>query len=100
MTEKEKQGREHAAAWKSSGLTQREYCERNGVRRSTLAYWSSRIKAEREANGFVEIGKVAGVAGSGSGTIEVLVADRYRVRLSSGFSADALSRVLEVLEGR
>ena len=100
MTEKGKQGREHVAAWKSSGLSQREYCERTGMPRSRLAYWSSRIKAAREATGFVEIDKLASVAGSGSETIEVLVADRYRVRLSSGFSADALSRVLEVLEGR
>lgn len=101
MTDKQKQGRAKVAAWKSSGLSQREYCERSGVSRSTLAYWSSRVNAEKISSGFVEIEDPSASTGGGDAVpIEVLVGDRYRVRLAGGFSAEALKRVLQVLESR
>lgn len=100
MTEKERVGREHVAAWRASGLSQREYCERNSLSRSTLGYWSSKTHREG-ASGFVEIHSDDQSGPQRPGTeIELLVGRHYRLRLSEGFSVQALSRVLEVLEQR
>ena len=101
MTQKEQHGREHVAAWRESGLTQREYCSRNGLSRSALGYWSRKIDTEGKGNGFVEIHSAHETArGSSSDAVELLIGERYRLRLSEGFSPQTLARVLEVLEGR
>lgn len=101
MTQKEQHGREHVGAWRESGLTQREYCSRNGLSRSALGYWSRKIDSEGKGGGFVEIRSVHdGEAGNGSDAIELVVGERYRLRLGEGFSPQTLARVLEVLEGR
>ena len=34
------------AAWLTSGLTQRAFCEREGLKRPTFDYWRRRIKPE------------------------------------------------------
>ena len=37
------------AAWKRSGLSAHEFAAREGVARSTLYWWSSQLKRQREA---------------------------------------------------
>jgi len=47
----------HISGWKSSGLTQRAYCEREGLSLTSLAYWSPRVrKSARGYAGAVESG--------------------------------------------
>ncbi|MGH9440171.1 MAG: IS66 family insertion sequence element accessory protein TnpA [Terriglobia bacterium] len=101
MTEKQRRGREHVAAWKASGLRRREYCRRNGLSLSTLCYWSSRVNGESKAGGFVEVVARAGVEPpERCEHIELFVRDRYRLSVGDGFRAEVLSRVLDVLERR
>jgi hypothetical protein len=38
--------RGHSEAWELSGLTQREYCERNGVSLKNLGNWRAQLKRE------------------------------------------------------
>ncbi len=40
--------------WKESGLTQKAYCEKIGIKRTTFANWVGRSK-EKPANGFITI---------------------------------------------
>jgi transposase-like protein len=42
----------------------------------------------------------AGPSAHGAGTIEIEVADKYRIRVGSGIDEQALRRVLDVLERR
>jgi hypothetical protein len=52
--EKQNRRREHIAAWKSSGLTQREYARNNGVNMNTFAYWLSKERNFRNQK-FIEV---------------------------------------------
>lgn len=101
MTEKERIGREHVAAWRASGLTQRRYCEEHEYSRSSLGYWSWKINNEKRTDGFVEV-PIAGnsTAESATTVVELCVGERYRLRIAEGFSAQALRRVLDVIEPR
>jgi predicted DNA-binding protein (UPF0251 family) len=38
--------------WKESGLTQKAYCEKIGIKRTTFANWVNRSK-EKPDNGFI-----------------------------------------------
>ena len=35
----------HVAAWRGSGLSQREYCDRHGLVKGTMSHWVWRLKA-------------------------------------------------------
>jgi hypothetical protein len=102
-------------AWQQSGLSQREYCQREGVNPSTLSRWrqrwldqqASREVAERQSlkgRGpepcWVEVTACAGLGGDGlvSGHFEVLVRGGRAIRLDPSFDAFGLRRLVEVLE--
>lgn len=42
-------------AWRSSGLSQNEYCKTLGLRRTTFANWVSRNKHKKVASNFVRV---------------------------------------------
>ena len=41
--DKRTQWQEHMERWQSSGLTQADYCGRNGLKLSTFRYWRKRL---------------------------------------------------------
>lgn len=101
MTEKEQRGRQHVAAWRASGLSQREYCDHHNLSRSALGYWSWKVNAEKKDGEFVEVHSTGRGRAGGSGTsIELFVGPGYRVRLGEGFSTEALKHLLDVIEAR
>lgn len=101
MTEKEKRGREHVAAWKASGLTQRRYCEGHHYSRSVLGYWSWKINNEKQVGSFIEVSTGGNRrVDSSEAMVELDVGDHYRLRLTDGFSSAAVKRLLDVLESR
>lgn len=99
MSKKEQRGRQHVEAWRASGQTQKQYCDQHGLSRSTLAYWSSKINSEIKPSDFVEIHH-DGRAPAAGGVVELVVNDRYRLRIGEGFSAEAVKRLLDVIEHR
>lgn len=101
MTQKEQQGRDHVAAWRASGLTQRRYCEQHHYSRSSLGYWSWKINQEKRGGGFVEV--LSGgnrQDGCSPGPVELYVGERYRLRLTEGFSSQVVKQLLDVIEQR
>jgi len=102
--------RQRVEAWKSSGLTAKEYAAKAGVDPGTLAHWKWQFGVEARARGapapspaFVEV--VAASAGwsspaGSSEPIEVLLVSGVRIRLPPDFEAAALRRVLDAVEGR
>jgi hypothetical protein len=102
--------------WRSSGLSQREFCRRHGL---AMATFNRRVKAllgesvpscrasqpSVEAAGWLEVRlSPSGVRrmdeseSLGEG-FEVVLASRRRVRLGPQFDAEGLRRLLVVLEG-
>jgi hypothetical protein len=111
MTEKEcaKQRRRYrsraeadqlAAEFESSGLTQREFCERRGVALKSLARYLRRYRGQSVAAAaephWVSV-EVAGAEAAGSG-LRVALPGGRRIEVERGFDAATLGRLVLSLE--
>ena len=104
----------HVRAWRESGETAPEYCERLGLKLGSLRYWASRIRRDVDAaltSPPVRMARVVrateaptapstptpkSIASAGS---IVIAAGEFRVEVGAGFDEATLSRVLGVLAG-
>ena len=93
---------EKLEAWKKrrrdfqkSGLSRKAYCERTGIKESTLDYWFSRIRKLERTNGLVEIHPVA---------VQTPIADlvvtkgKYRIEVNGSTGVALLAETLKALE--
>ena len=98
----------HVSAWGRSGLTQREYCKRQGLGEWSFSAWKRRLaKRSPAAFSFVPVAvRDQAVAGSATfsqrrqQSLALVVGDRYRVEVGDGFSSETLTRLLAVLGRR
>jgi transcriptional regulator with XRE-family HTH domain len=99
--------RQHWVRWQKSGLTQREYCARQGLSRSSFNNWKQKLASEESVGliptsagqlQVVEVGHVAAAAGP-SLTL-ALGNGYYRVEIGRGLDLETLASVLDVLEAR
>jgi hypothetical protein len=90
---------EHIRRWRSSGLTQAEYCRRNGLKCSTFHYWRRRLGTTSQAVTLVQV--PVGFNGGASGTwgqgLTLILADRYKVEIGDNFNASTLARLVDTL---
>ena len=90
MTTTEERWRAHVMA----------YAAKARVNAGTLAGWKSKLGEAGTPPSFVEVtAEIAAKAESEAGMVELAVG-RVVVRLRGGFDADALTRLLDVLEAR
>jgi transposase len=97
--------------WKESGLTASEFAQKMGLNENTLRYWATQLRkdaapGEPQENGprkaagssmaFVE---VAGF-GAAESAFEIAFASGLMVRVPPSFDAEALQRLLSLLEVR
>ena len=96
--------------WIDSGLTAKEFAAEAGLKASTLSYWKWRLRAKRPAKArraattsaalttsplsFVEVARAATAAEP----FEIEFGSGMRVRVPGSFDAEALRRLLAVLE--
>ena len=95
--------------WKDSGLSAEQFASELGIKPSTLRYWKYALakrargpsaKAVTESRGsFVEVSPAA-VASMTSGAFELELGNGRRLSIPARFDADALGRLLGVLERR
>ena len=93
----------HVAAWRGSGLSQREYCDRHGLVKGTMSHWVWRLKAvelEQVEQQMVELPVPASepFASDEPTAIELEIDGRYLLRLRPGTDSAHLREVIEVLE--
>jgi transposase len=101
--------------WRRSGQTAREFAESAGVKAGTLSYWAWRLKLEGNGSGkrSVRRRRRSSSATANKASFVELIVDRpeerhfelafgdgRRLRIPSGFDADALGRLLMVLGDR
>jgi hypothetical protein len=79
--------------YRKSGLGRRAFSERHGVTKSTMDYWFARIRKGKKAKAMVEV-KPTSILIQGS-SLQVLVADKYRIEIHSGFDPILLGEVEE-----
>jgi hypothetical protein len=99
---KERRGREYwgeqVAEWRRSGLSKRAYSERHGLPYSSLCRWAGKLTPAPASEPLVELGQVGGGA-EPRAAIELVVGERYVLRLRPSVRAEHLREVLSALEG-
>jgi hypothetical protein len=90
---------EHIEIWKSSGLSQRAYCAREGIAVSTLQWWCRRLRE----NGHVDTPRFVPVAIRAipdvrDEPIEVVLLSGRRLRLAAPRDETELARLVRLLE--
>ena len=97
--EKRNHWQQHVDALKSSGLTRREYCEKNQVSPSTLDYWCRKLNSDpgkmKKKNVTAWIPLQIGDGGHAS-TIDLQIG-RITIAVRSGFDPTLLKELLRTL---
>jgi hypothetical protein len=83
-------------AFQQSGSTRRAFCAKNHLKISTLDYWFSRIRDAERSQGLVEL--KAQAIPTAKSSLGVVVADRYRIDVRSGFDVPLLAELITALE--
>jgi hypothetical protein len=99
---------ERVRQWKASGLTSEAFAVRKGLNKSTLLWWSSRLRVEAKASlrrqepapAFVEVKLPAPHSEAADSVFEIELCNGIRVRLGGHVDTSQLQRVLAVLECR
>ena len=92
--------RSHIAAWRESGLNQREYCKQHGLSKSALGWW--RTKLARQAIGNVTLVPVPFLKSAvgrnrTAACLILVVGNHYRIEVGDDFHAPTLARLLKTL---
>jgi hypothetical protein len=99
-TEKRRFWEEHISKWKTSGVSQVEYCRQNGLNIKSFRYWKRRIGRLGGAPALVELpfSKSVPVCSSPPHPHLCLIVGRhYRVEIGRGFDSEDLERVIRAL---
>ncbi len=90
---------EHIEKWKTGGLSQVEYCHRNGINIKSFRYWKRRIGRIGSSPTLVElpISKILPVSVLPTLPQLCLVVDSFRIEIGKGFDAGDLERVVRML---
>jgi hypothetical protein len=95
---KERQWRQWIAAWQASGLSVRAFCARHRLAEPSFYAWRKKLtRRDAAAPAFVPVQVVPDEAAAGG--VTVVLAGGRTVRVSPGFDAATLRRVVAVLEG-
>jgi len=87
--------------WCSSGMTQKEYCSKEGLSLERFGSWKRRFDREGERGSGVLVAVPAKIVSSAllarSERLGLVVSERYRVEIPERFSSATLEQVLQVL---
>lgn len=94
-TEKRRTWNRELESWKSSGLSQAEYCRRKGLKFHRFVYWRKRILSDQTGARLVEVPVRSSL--SFSPPMAVVVNGRHRIELDRGFDMEAVERLVHIL---
>ena len=86
--------------WRESGLTQRQYCKREGTSIERFGAWKRRgSENQSESRGLVAVPPkiVSSALFTARPSLGLVVDERYRVEIPDTFSPSTLEAVLQVL---
>jgi hypothetical protein len=91
------------AGWKRSEMTQREYCERQGIPKTTFDYYRRRAREQQRRSKPVRLVPVSIVgrqasAGAGSGGFTLALVNGRRIESGWGVAEEDLARLVRVAE--
>lgn len=86
--------------WRGSGLTQKEYCGKEGISLERFGSWKRRLDREgqKQTGALVAVpSRIVSSALHTAGALKLVVNERYRVEIPDAFSPATLETVLHVL---
>lgn len=99
--QKERQWRRWIDQWRASGLSVQAFCALHDLAPARFYHWRRVLerRAADQAAAFVPVHVVADAEPAQASALEVVLADGRAVRVTPGFDAATLRRLLAVLEG-
>lgn len=91
---------EEVQRWRESGLTQKEYCSREGISLERLGTWKRRLDrdGQKQSGALVAVpSRIVTSALHAGPAIKLVVDERYRVEIPDAFLPATLETVLHVL---
>lgn len=94
----------HLANWKDTGLSQAEYCRRNGLIRHRFGYWKKKLFTEEGQVKFavlpVSLSEQSPpfIRDNISSPLRLMVDSRFSLEIPDQFSQDTLTKVLQILQ--
>lgn len=90
--------RHEVERWQQSGLSMRAFCRQENISYYGLRYWKEQAWAETSRAVKVSVPVPAEATATENAIIEVVVAERFRVRIPEGVRSGELERVIRCLE--
>lgn len=101
LEERDKFWEGHLRQWKSSGLSQAEYCRENELNSKTFGYWKRKKKFAGDALCLVEIPvQRQPIVSYCSTPVRLMVGSRYRIEVEKNFDTEALDQLILFLDRR
>jgi len=93
-TERTQYWQDHITQWQVSGLTQKAYCQEQGLRYATFGYWVRKLRAATEEVGTLSSGFVPVTAATSPSGLTLALPNGLEIR---GIEADNLCLVQPLL---
>jgi hypothetical protein len=87
--------------WRASGLTQKQYCMREGISLERFGTWKRRFDREGQnaSGGLVPVpSRIISSAFASRPALSLVVNERYRIEIPETFTQSTLEAVLQVLD--
>ena len=93
---------QHLREWKSSGLSQAEFCRQNKLSLKSFVYWKKREKSMSGPVCLVEVDvrRQPLVSFPSTSLLRLLVGGQYRIEIEKNFDAEALDQLIQFLDKR
>lgn len=87
--------------WSSGGLTQKEYCNKEGLSLDRFGAWKRRFEREGQSRSGALVAVPTGIVSAAllerRQRLGLVISERYRIEIPDAFSAATLEQVLQVL---
>jgi hypothetical protein len=92
----------HIEGWKSSNLSQVEYCRQKDLSRPQFTYWKCKLRKKADPVSFVPVLGTSfrsQIHRNHSAPLKLIIDNRYQIEIGEGFSPDTLSTLIRTLGG-
>ena len=94
---------QHIEDWKSSGLSQIQYCRDQNLKLPTFQYWKSKLDRLSLSRPLIPVtvkSTITSTTSSFPSGVSLSFKDRFHIQLEVGFNPDTLHSILDLLESR
>jgi transposase len=96
--EKQHFWQDHIQAWRKSGISQSEYCRREGLNKDAYFYWKRKLSQDSSPISLVPLPVKVKLQPTRKPLV-VVVGNRFRIEVSEDFKSATLGKLVRTLEG-